>query len=139
MDRRCPASSVVQLPFGVLDPEAADGVARTPPEHAASRSGPAACSAAGCSTPASATPDFDDPKLPLIRRLQEIAGRHGVGLDQLAIGFVQSVPALSAMLVGINTTSHLHRYLELAAAGPLDAELRDEVRAALDQAGAAGG
>ena len=44
-------------------------------------------------------------------------------LDRLAIGFVQSVPALAAMLVGINTTNHLHRYLELTAAGPLDAEL----------------
>ena len=50
-------------------------------------------------------PGFDDPKLPVIRRLQEIAARHGVALDRLAIGFVQSVPALSAMLVGINTTT----------------------------------
>ena len=73
------------------------------------------------------TPIQHHPKRPLIQRLQELAARHDIGLDRLAIGFAASFPRVSTMLVGISTTSHLHRNLDLVAAGPLDPEVLAEV------------
>lgn len=129
---------VVQLPFGVLDPEAAAGTITLAGEQGvevwarAVLGGGLLAAAVGDSTPI-----HHHPKRPLILHLQEVAARHDIGLDRLAIGFARA--QVSTMLVGITTTSHLHRNLDLVAAGPLDPAILADVDAVLSAHGTADG
>jgi aryl-alcohol dehydrogenase-like predicted oxidoreductase len=117
-------AAVVQLPFGVLDPEAA----QTALPDAARRSTEVwARGVLGGGLLAAAVRDpgavAGDPKGPLIVRLRELAAGAGIDLFRLATGYVREFVDVSAMLIGIGSPVHLKRNLELLAAPPLDAEL----------------
>ena len=129
---------VVQLPFGILDPEAAGGTLALAADRGVEvwargvLGGGLLAAAVGDSTPI-----HHHPKRPLILRLQEVAARHDIGLDRLAVGFAR--PYVSTMVVGVTTTSHLHRDLDLVAAGPLDPAILADVDAVLSAHRAADG
>jgi aryl-alcohol dehydrogenase-like predicted oxidoreductase len=131
---------VVQVPFGLLDPEAADDVfpaatGRGVEVWARGVLGGGLLGEAMSGSPAIRS----DPKWPLIERLQALATEHGIGLDRLAVGYAQSFPQLGTMLLGISSTGHLRRALDLAAAGPLEPELLAAVGPVLRQWAGAGG
>jgi aryl-alcohol dehydrogenase-like predicted oxidoreductase len=125
-------AAVVQLPFGVLDPEAAETAlpeaARTATEVWARGVLGGGLLAAAARDPAAVA---DDPKGPLIERLRELAASAGIDLFRLATGYVRGFAEVSTMLVGIGSPTHLHRNLELVAAPPLDADLLAALEAVL--------
>jgi aryl-alcohol dehydrogenase-like predicted oxidoreductase len=116
-----PAVSCVQIPFGVLDPEATDELfpllAERPTEVWARGVLGGGLLALAQRDPAAVA---DDPKAPTIEALGRIADDSGFGLDELAIAFVRSASAVSTMLVGITSREHLHRNIALMAATPPD-------------------
>ena len=111
-----------------------------PPRRGASRSWARGVLGGGLLAAAvgDSTPIHHHPKRPLILRLQEVtdAPRHRARStgDRL-----RPAPTLSTMVVGITTTSHLHRYLDLVAAGPLDPTIRADVERCWSARGAADG
>jgi aryl-alcohol dehydrogenase-like predicted oxidoreductase len=117
-----PAVSCVQIPFGVLDPEATGQLfpllADRPTDvWARGVLGGGLLALAGRGPEAVA----DDPKAPTIDALRRIGEDAGLGLDELAIAFVRSFsPPVSTMLVGITSQEHLHRNVALMAAPPPD-------------------
>jgi aryl-alcohol dehydrogenase-like predicted oxidoreductase len=118
---------VVQLPFGLLDPEAAQVVLPRAPGSpvelwARGVLGGGLLKAAGRGAAARA-----DPKWPVISDLLGLSQRTGLPLDELAVGFVRAHAAVSTVLVGISTRQHLRRNLELIDAPPLDADLVAEI------------
>jgi aryl-alcohol dehydrogenase-like predicted oxidoreductase len=118
---------VVQLPFGLLEPEAAHVVfprlAGTPVElWARGVLGGGLLKAAGEGSTARA-----EPKWPVISALLALSQRTGVPLDELAVGFVRAHSEVSTMLVGISTREHLYRNLELIDSPPLEAGLVAEI------------
>ncbi len=124
-----PAVSCVQIPFGVLDPEAADDLfpsldARPTDVWARGVLGGGLLALAERDPSAVAT----DPKAPNIDALRVVAVDTGLGLDQLAVGFVRSYDEVTTMLVGISSPEHLRRNVELMAAGPLDDDVIDRLR-----------
>lgn len=120
---------VVQLPFGVLDPEPASATLAK-----ASQQGVEVWArgvlGGGLLRAAEADPlgHRRDPKWPRIERLQALAERSGFDLYRLAVGFVQSFPQVSTILIGIGSSAHLHRNLQLVAAEPLDDDIMAEIR-----------
>jgi aryl-alcohol dehydrogenase-like predicted oxidoreductase len=129
---------VVQVPFGVLDPEAADDVFPLAERHDVEIWARGVLGggllAAAIGRPAAMA---GHPKQPLVARLQDVASRHGIGLDELAIGFARSFPRISTVLLGISTTDHLRRNLDLVTADPLDSSIVDEVKSVLPTTGTA--
>ncbi len=119
-----PAVSCVQIPFGVLDPEAA---AELFPLLATRPTDVWARGVLGGGLLALAARDPDaaagDPKAPTIDALRAVADDTGFGLDQLAVGFVRSHAAVSTMLVGISSPAHLRRNVDLMATAPLADEI----------------
>jgi aryl-alcohol dehydrogenase-like predicted oxidoreductase len=119
-----PGVAMVQLPFGVLDPEAADEVlvpARTAGVEVWARG----VLGGGLIERTQRDPSAiaDDPKAPVLAALRDVAARTGRGLDELAVAFVRSFPAVSTVLFGISSTDHLHRNIALMAAPVPDDEL----------------
>jgi aryl-alcohol dehydrogenase-like predicted oxidoreductase len=116
-----PAVSCVQIPFGVLDPEATDELfpllANRPTDvWARGVLGGGLLALAGRDPAAVA----GDPKAPTIDALRRITEDTGLALDELAIAFVRSSSEVSTMLVGITSREHLHRNISLIAATPPD-------------------
>ena len=68
-------------------------------------------------------------KAPRIERLHELARRSGRAIDDLAIGYVRSFRQVSALLVGISSSDHLRRNLELMDSPALDESVRAELEA----------
>jgi aryl-alcohol dehydrogenase-like predicted oxidoreductase len=125
-----PGVAVVQLPFGVLDPEAADEVFAAAGCHGV---GVWARGVLGGGLIARAQRDpssvGDDPKAPLLAALGHVAERTGRPLDELAVGFVRSYHAVSTVLFGISSPEHLRREVALMSAPALDEDLLNELRA----------
>lgn len=123
-----PAVQVVQVPFGVLDPEVAEEVlplatgrgidvwargvlaggllARTLHDERAVQA---------------------DPKWPAINALLTIARRTGVPVDELAVGYVRSFVGVSTVLLGVSSSQHLARNVDLMRSAPLEPELVAEL------------
>jgi aryl-alcohol dehydrogenase-like predicted oxidoreductase len=119
---------VVQVPLGVLDPEARDDVLPIAEQYSVEvwargvlGGGVLKAAASGDATVK------DDPNWPRIARITEISRRTGIDVMSLAVGFVRAQPGVSTMLTGISTRDHLLRNLELMAAPPLDDELLAEL------------
>jgi D-threo-aldose 1-dehydrogenase len=125
-----PAVEVVQVPFGVLDPEAARDLFPVVADRgvdvwargvlgggllALAEDDPAAAGA--------------DPKAALLSALGHVARTSGLGLDALAIGFVRTFPEVATLLVGVSSSDHLRRNLELFDGPQLDHEVRAELAA----------
>ena len=122
-------TAVVQLPFGVLDPQAAE----TALPDAASRSVEVwARGVLGGGLLAAAVRDptsvRDDPKWPLVEGLCDLAARSGIDVFRLATGYVRSFADVSAMLLGISSPAHLRRDVELLTAPPIDADVLAALR-----------
>jgi aryl-alcohol dehydrogenase-like predicted oxidoreductase len=117
-----PEVEVVQLPFGVLDPEAAElfaGVARRAEIWARGVLGGGLLKAAA----SDARTVQADPKWPRINALLELSRREGLMIDELAVGFVRASVEISTLLLGMTTSEHLSRNIELMESPPLDAGL----------------
>jgi aryl-alcohol dehydrogenase-like predicted oxidoreductase len=120
---------VLQLPFGVLDPEARDGVLPTAVQRSVEvwargvlGGGVLKAAAEGHAAVR------QDPNWPRIERIAELSRRTGIDVMALALGFVRAHAGVSTALTGISTRDHLLRNLELMAAPPLDDELLTELR-----------
>ena len=120
----------MQIPFGVLDPEAADELF---PLLAARPTDVWARGVLGGGLLALAERD-PGRRRPATRRRRpstpcaRIADDTGLGLDQLAVGFVRSCRDVSTMLVGISSRAHLRRNVDLMAAAPLDDDVVARLR-----------
>lgn len=131
-----PAVRTLQVPFGVLDPEAAT-------ELLAHRPGRPVDvwvrGVLGGGLLAKASRDLDsvagDPKAPTIARLDDLARRSGTALDALAVGYVRSFPGVSTVLLGISSRAHLDRNVALMGAPPLPADVHAELLAIAAAAG----
>ncbi len=100
--------SVVQVPFGLLDPQAADqifgsaaGLGVEVWARGVYGGGLFAAAERGRS------PSGFDSKAALVRELERLAERHHVTVFQLALDYVRSFGAVSAILLGINSEAHL--------------------------------
>ena len=120
---------VVQVPFGVLDPEARDDVLPVAEKYSVEvwargvlGGGVLKAAAAGDAAVR------EDPNWPVIERVTRMSQRTGIDVMALAVGFVRAYAGVSTVLTGISTRDHLLRNLELIAAPPLDDELLAEFR-----------
>jgi aryl-alcohol dehydrogenase-like predicted oxidoreductase len=116
-----PGISVVQVPFGVLDPEAASTtfpLARLHGREVWVRAifGGGLLSLAD-RDPAALT---SDRKWNLVRELRRIAADAGLDQYQLACGFVRAHGDVSTVLVGTTSLTHMRRNTELLAGPALD-------------------
>jgi D-threo-aldose 1-dehydrogenase len=121
-----PQLEVVQLPFGVLDPEAAElfGLAAGRPEIWARGVLGGGLLKAAASDPRTVRAD---PKWPRINALLGLSRREGLMIDELAVGFVRASLEISTLLLGMTTSEHLSRNIELMETPPLEAELVAEI------------
>ena len=121
---------VLQLPFGVLDPEAADCVFPGARQRAVEIWARGVLGG-GLLAAAERGPAFieGEPKRPLIDALRRISLEADVGLYRLAIGFVRAHADVSTILVGIGSREHLHRNLELMQQPPLPDDVMTKIRA----------
>jgi aryl-alcohol dehydrogenase-like predicted oxidoreductase len=105
---------VVQLPFGVLDPEAADTVfpcARQRGIELWARG----VLGGGLLTLAERRPATldEEPKRPLIDALRVLGAELQLDPYEMAIGYVKAYDEVATMLVGIGSSAHLRRNLAL--------------------------
>jgi aryl-alcohol dehydrogenase-like predicted oxidoreductase len=123
---------VVQLPFGVLDPEAAEAV--FPLVEGAAEIWARGALGGGLLKAAAFDEAAvrDDRKWPRIGALLGLSRRVGLAIDELAVGFVRARAEVSALLLGMSTREHLGRNLELMASPPLDARLVAEIWALVE-------
>jgi aryl-alcohol dehydrogenase-like predicted oxidoreductase len=117
---------VVQVPFGVLDPEAA---ATTLPLARRHRCEVWVRGVLGGGLLGLADRDpaavADDPKRPLIEALTCIAKESGLDWTRLAIGFVQAhAHDIATVLVGTTSVAHLRAGLDALEAPPLPTDVR---------------
>jgi len=130
--------AVVQVPFGMLDPGAASTVfplARRRGVDVWARGvlGGGVLRAAAIDPSSLA----DHPKHRLVERLVEIARQAGIGIDQLAMGFVLAhADDLATILVGTRSPAHLRRSVELMEAPPLPDAVLDAVGEVIDDGNA---
>ena len=120
---------VVQVPFGVLDQDAAQDVlplARVRGVEVWARGvlGGGLLAAAARGEPVAA----DDPKGPAILALRRLADETGVGVLGLAVGFVHAHPDVSVVLLGTSSLDHLERNLGLMTALPLSDDVLERLR-----------
>ncbi len=120
---------VLQVPFGVLDPEARDDVLPTAVQRSVEvwargvlGGGVLKAAAEGHAAVR------QDPNWPRIERIIELSRRTGIDVMALAVGFVRADAGVSTVLTGISTRDHLLRNLELMSAPPLDDEVLTELR-----------
>jgi aryl-alcohol dehydrogenase-like predicted oxidoreductase len=112
--------STVQVPFGILDPDAADELI-----------GPAHCHdtrvwvrgvlGGGLLARAERSPEKAEagPKGAVLRRLRELGEATGTGTDALAVAYVRSFD-VATVLFGISSSAHLRRNVALMSAAPPD-------------------
>ncbi len=113
---------VVQLPFGVLDPDAAHTVF----ESTAS-SGVEIWARGVFGGGLLASPVDDHPKAQLVADVVDLARTIGVTPYELAFDYARSFTAVSAIVIGIHSTSHLAADLRLLDRPPADRALIDRV------------
>ena len=120
---------VVQLPFGVLDPEAAMSVLPAARERgvdvwARAVLGGGVLAAAIADPHSAARHD----KARLVEGLTRVAAESSIRLDELAIRWVAVHPGIATALLGMSSLDHLHRNLAIAMLPPLP----DDVATAID-------
>lgn len=125
-----PELDLVQLPFGLLDPEPLEGLF----DHLG-RAGRTVwirgVLGGGLFARAMTSLDLvrDHPKSARIRAFQRLAQQYGMPLDELAIRWACSVASPNVLLVGMSSESHLARNLAHARAAPLPGDLSVAVTA----------
>ena len=121
--------SVLQAPFGVLDPGAADQLFE--PARARGVELWARGVFGGGVLSVGAAPMTDSAKATLIRELTEIARRAEVSLYKLAIDYVRSFGSVSTILLGIHSSEHLATNVRLLEGNSVETTVIDEVKAAV--------
>lgn len=109
--------SSVQLPFGILDPEARTMLAAA--EQADVKLIVRGVFGSGLfnevrSHPSSDTHDPNDAKRELVDGVRSLADEAGVTAHQVAVWWVLAKPAITRMLVGINSVDHLQSTVQYA-------------------------
>jgi aryl-alcohol dehydrogenase-like predicted oxidoreductase len=127
--------SAVQVPFGILDPEAASttlSLARDNDREVWGRG----VFGGGLLALAERDPAalLAHPKRRLVQALRQIADDAGLDQYELAMAFVRAHADVGVVLVGSTKVEHVRRNVELLAAPPLDGET---LRAVRDAASAA--
>ena len=124
---------IVQVPFGVLDPQARDDVLPIAARHAVEVWARGVLGGGVLKAAAEGRAAVrEDPNWPLIERVMQLSRRTGIDLMALAVGFVRAHPGVSTVLTGISARDHLLRNLDLMAAPPLDDELIADLHARPD-------
>lgn len=125
-----PQVDVVQLPFGLLDPEAARVTFPLADEHHVEFW---ARGVLGGGILAMAMSDrasvAEHPKAALVGRILDLAEGAGLGADELAVRWVVGHPGVAVTLLGMSSPSHLRRNLQIAALPPLPPDVRAELDA----------
>jgi aryl-alcohol dehydrogenase-like predicted oxidoreductase len=125
--------AVVQLPFGILDPEAAATVlpraeARSVQVWARGVLGGGVLKAVTADPEALA----EHPKRQLVGQLMGIARDAGIGIDELAVGFVRAQGEhLATILIGTSSPEHLARSVRLMQDPPLPTDVLGAVAGVL--------
>ena len=126
-----PGVSVVQVPFGILDPEAASTTLPLAREHGR-EVWARGVFGGGILAIADRAPETlaDYPKWDLVQALRRIAANAGLDQYQLACRFIRAhADDVSTVLVGSTSTAHLRRNAALLAEPPLEESV---LRAVLD-------
>ena len=123
----------VQVPFGILDPQARTSLL---PE-AASRGVDVMVRGVLASGLLDADESdigehLDRPKFTLLERLRVIARDGGLAMHDLALRWVLAQSLAGTVLVGINSSAHLHAVVKAASAPPLEKEITTRVDELLD-------
>jgi serine O-acetyltransferase len=120
-----PEVEVLQLPFGLLDPEAATVAFPLASQHHV------ACWARGVlgggilsMAMADRSAVADHPKAELVWRILDLADEADIGPDELAVRWVVGHPGVSVTLLGTSSQSHLRRNLHIAGLPPLPPDVR---------------
>jgi aryl-alcohol dehydrogenase-like predicted oxidoreductase len=128
-----PIVTSVQLPLGLIDPEAGDTL--IPSLHASGRTVIArGVLGAGLlhQDPSNDPSDVNAFKSPLIASLQRFAADTGIGINRLALGFVAARPDVDIILVGTTSPAHLDDLVD-AASTPLDSETIAELDSIIER------
>jgi aryl-alcohol dehydrogenase-like predicted oxidoreductase len=124
--------SVLQLPFGLLDPEAEELVFPAAKVHGVeiwARGVLAGGILSAAIDDIASTADH--PKRHQIEALAIIARDAGLRLDELAVRWVRRCPDIAVVLLGMSSIEHLERNLVLAAQPALSDDLANEIAAAM--------
>lgn len=120
---------VVQVPFGVLDQQAARDVFPLARQRGVEIWARGVLGGGLLAAPARGEPvAIDDPKGPAILALRRLADETGIGIVELAVGFVRAHPDVSAVLLGTSSPDHLGRNLELMVAPLLCGDVIERLR-----------
>ncbi len=121
--------SSVQIPFGLLDPEAADGFLAT------AKSLGYSVIARGIYGAGLLSPNLDPAELrartekaELVLEIRALAERLGLNPLQLAVDYVAGFDAVDTVLVGASSIEHIHRAVEFMEAPGLADDARSELR-----------
>jgi aryl-alcohol dehydrogenase-like predicted oxidoreductase len=118
---------VLQVPFGLLDPAAAEGLFGLAADHSASIWARGVFGGGMFATsPHFPAKPVSDPKSELVDQLQTLASQRGVSLFQLSLDYVRSFGVVSTVLVGINSPEHLAQNLAMWAAPRIDTAVLQE-------------
>jgi len=122
----------VQVPFGVLDPQAATTVLPLASScgvevWARGVLGGGLLSMAMASDTRLTTVE----KWPLISELMAIATRHGVQVVKLAVEYVRSFPGVAVVLLGIQSEEHLSDNVAIMSSPTVDSSAIDDVTSVL--------
>lgn len=119
---------VVQLPFGVLDPETLDEVAPIAQDHDIDVWVRGVLAGGVLSAAMSDAESVrDHPKNDVIVGLLDVANRSGIELDELALRWIAGRSEPQVMLIGMSSVAHIRRNVELARRGPLSGDVIDEI------------
>jgi aryl-alcohol dehydrogenase-like predicted oxidoreductase len=69
--------------------------------------------------------------IPVIRSLREIAREAGMGLPELAVRYMLSLPGVTSLVVGVDSAQQMRENAALFGKGPLDDDLRERVDSAV--------
>jgi len=127
-----PEVDIVQLPFGVLDPEAASAVLEGgPPGAAAIEFWVRGVLGGGVLAAAMRDPHevAEHPKRQMVLDLLDVGHEAGMQLDELAVRWVRGHDGVNSMLVGMSSADHLRRIVELGDRPPLPPDVAAAVAA----------
>ncbi|MFA6635532.1 MAG: aldo/keto reductase [Candidatus Omnitrophota bacterium] len=64
---------------------------------------------------------------PYLRKAVSLAGEHNLGMDELAMGFVNSIPGISSFVIGADNATQVLRNSELIDNPPMDSQLYGKI------------
>ena len=124
----------LQVPFGVLDPQAALDLFPQATEIGVEIWARGVLGGGLLSMAARGDEQLrNDSKWPLVQQLAAIARQADVSIFRLAVDFVRSFPEVSTLLVGVQSTQHLADNLAMMAAPLIEQRVIDDVKGVLAQ------